>query len=110
MGSAEPKPWAELLAAGYAAAKQADWACADTWADLIMAGHGNDGHAVLDGGALHSQMGNLEKAEAAFHWAHQLLPQDSRPLVNLAGCWQSSLRHQQALVLYGQITARWPQD
>ena len=110
MGSAEPKPWAQLLASGYAAAQRADWAWADVWADLILAGHGNDGRAVLDGGTLHSEMGNVEKAEAAFYWAHQLLPEDSRPLANLAGCWLGSLRHQQALALYGQITARWPQE
>ena len=110
MGSAEAKPWVSLLNAAAGAASQGDWAWAETWADLILAKHGNDGLAVLDVGALHIKLGNLEKAEAAFGWAHQLLPSDSRPLVNLANCWQSSLRQQDALRLYAQITARRPQE
>jgi len=110
VGSAEAKPWATLLDAATGAATQGDWAWATTWAELILAKHGNNGLAVLDVGALHSKLGNLEKAEAAFGWAHQLLPDDSRPLVNLANCWQSSLRQQDALTLYAQVTARWPQE
>jgi len=107
---AEPTPWASLLHAGQAAAAQADWSQAEMWCDLILASHANQGLAVMAAGALQSQLGNLEQAEAAYSWAHQLMPDDPRPLLNLANCWQAGLRQKEALGLYEQITNRWPQD
>ena len=110
MSLAEPTPWASLLNAGQAAAAHGDWSQAEMWCDLILAGHSNHGRAVLAVGALEGQLGNLEKAESACTWAHQLMPDDPRPLVNLANCWQSSLRQKEALGLYEQITNRWPHE
>jgi protein O-GlcNAc transferase len=107
---AEPNPWASLLHAGQAAAAHGDWSQAEMWCDLILTGHANHGQAVLAVAALHGQLGNLEQAELACTWAHQLMPDDPRPLVNLANCWQCSLRQKEALGLYEQITNRWPQD
>jgi protein O-GlcNAc transferase len=110
VATAETTRWASLLRAGQAAAAQADFSQTEMWCDLILAGHANQGLAVLAVGALQSQLGNMELAEAAYSWAHQLMPDDPRPLLNLANCWQGSLRQKEALGLYEQITNRWPQD
>jgi predicted O-linked N-acetylglucosamine transferase (SPINDLY family) len=74
----------------------------------ITAAHAADAQALLDVGVLLSSFGFLGAARQCFDRAHQIAPDNLRPLVNLANLARDSGDHAQARALYASLLVRLP--
>lgn len=74
----------------------------------LLKRHPADVNTLLDVGALLLDFGYLARAQACFEAVRALLPDDPRPLINLANVAMEAGRHDEVRGLYAELVARWP--